>query len=100
MKGAISSFETNQVRKYIPEAISDELKNTLNKGTFSFKGNGNKTFIQSSLELDKSSITSDVQFNHTNFSNLKNKELNEGFEESVFSNKTGKKIKISCGMKM
>tara|TARA_B100001121_G_scaffold281371_1_gene274001 strand:- start:322 stop:1161 length:840 start_codon:yes stop_codon:yes gene_type:complete len=28
----------------------------------------------------------------TNFSNLKNKELNEGFEESVFSRKTGKKI--------
>ena len=28
----------------------------------------------------------------TNFSNLKNKELNEGFEESVYSNKTGKKI--------
>ena len=28
----------------------------------------------------------------TNFSNLKNKELNEGFEESVFSKKTGKKI--------
>ena len=28
----------------------------------------------------------------TNFSNLKNKELNEGFEESVYSNKIGKKI--------
>tara|TARA_Y100000591_G_C21822865_1_gene694711 strand:- start:1226 stop:2062 length:837 start_codon:yes stop_codon:yes gene_type:complete len=28
----------------------------------------------------------------TNFINLKNKELNEGFEESVFSRKTGKKI--------
>ena len=28
----------------------------------------------------------------TNFSNLKNKEFNEGFEESVYSNKTGKKI--------
>ena len=28
----------------------------------------------------------------TNFSNLKNKELNEGFEESVYSNKTRKKI--------
>lgn len=28
----------------------------------------------------------------TNFSNLKNKELNEGFEESVYSSKTGKKI--------
>ena len=28
----------------------------------------------------------------TNFSNLKNKELNEGFEESVFSSKTGRKI--------
>ena len=28
----------------------------------------------------------------TNFSNLKNKELNEGFEESVYSNKVGKKI--------
>ena len=26
------------------------------------------------------------------FSNLKNKELNEGFEESVYSNKTGNKI--------
>ena len=28
----------------------------------------------------------------TNFTNLKNKELNEGFEESVHSKKTGKKI--------
>jgi len=28
----------------------------------------------------------------TNFSNLKNKELNEGFEESVYSSKIGKKI--------
>ncbi len=28
----------------------------------------------------------------TNFTNLRNKELNEGFEESVYSNKTGKKI--------
>ena len=28
----------------------------------------------------------------TNFSNLKNKELNEGFEESVYSNNIGKKI--------
>tara|TARA_B100001146_G_C16117222_1_gene406322 strand:+ start:231 stop:1076 length:846 start_codon:yes stop_codon:yes gene_type:complete len=28
----------------------------------------------------------------TSFSNLRNKELNEGFEESVYSNKTGKKI--------
>ena len=28
----------------------------------------------------------------TNFINLKNKELNEGFEESVYSNKSGKKI--------
>ena len=28
----------------------------------------------------------------TNFTNLKNKELNEGFEESVYSKKTGKKI--------
>ena len=28
----------------------------------------------------------------TNFSNLKNKEKNEGFEESVYSKKTGKKI--------
>ena len=28
----------------------------------------------------------------TSFSILKNKELNEGFEESVYSNKTGKKI--------
>jgi hypothetical protein len=28
----------------------------------------------------------------TNFSNLKNKELNEGFEESIYSNKIGKKI--------
>jgi hypothetical protein len=28
----------------------------------------------------------------TNFSSLKNKELNEGFEESVYSNKIGKKV--------
>ena len=27
-----------------------------------------------------------------NFSNLKNKELNEGFEESITASKTGKKI--------
>ena len=30
----------------------------------------------------------------TNFSTLKNKELNEGFEESVYSKNTGKKIKF------
>jgi len=44
----------------------------------------------------KNSIINEKKFlnsiKSTNFSNLKNKELNEGFEESVYSNKIGKKI--------
>tara|TARA_B100000674_G_C37721528_1_gene860039 strand:- start:49 stop:894 length:846 start_codon:yes stop_codon:yes gene_type:complete len=41
-------------------------------------------------KLDEKKFLNSIK--STNFSNLKNKELNEGFEESVFSNKTGKKI--------
>ena len=41
-------------------------------------------------KIDEKKFQNSIQ--STNFSNLKNKELNEGFEESVFSNKTGKKI--------
>lgn len=42
------------------------------------------------LKIDEKKFANSIK--STNFSNLKNKELNEGFEESVFSNKTGKKI--------
>ena len=42
------------------------------------------------LKIDETKFSNSIQ--STNFSNLKNKELNEGFEESVYSNKTGKKI--------
>ena len=41
-------------------------------------------------EIDEKKFVNSIK--STNFTNLKNKELNEGFEESVFSNKTGKKI--------
>ena len=44
----------------------------------------------------KNSILNEKKFlnsiKSTNFSNLKNKELNEGFEESVYSNNIRKKI--------
>ena len=42
------------------------------------------------LKIDESRFLNSIK--STNFSNLKNKEFNEGFEESVYSNKTGKKI--------
>ncbi len=42
------------------------------------------------LKIDDNKFLNSIK--STNFSNLKNKELNEGFEESVYSNKTGKKI--------
>ena len=42
------------------------------------------------LKIDQTKFLNSIK--STNFSNLKNKELNEGFEESVFSHKTGKKI--------
>jgi len=42
------------------------------------------------LKIDEDKFLNSIK--STNFSNLKNKELNEGFEESVSSNKTGKKI--------
>ena len=42
------------------------------------------------LKIDEAKFLNSIK--STNFSNLKNKELNEGFEESVYSNKTGKKI--------
>ncbi len=42
------------------------------------------------LKIDESKFLNSIK--STNFSNLKNKEFNEGFEESVYSNKTGKKI--------
>ena len=41
-------------------------------------------------KIDEKKFQNSIQ--STNFSNLKNKELNEGFEESIFSNKTGRKI--------
>ena len=41
-------------------------------------------------KLEEEKFTNSIK--STNFSNLKNKELNEGFEESVYSNKIGKKI--------
>ena len=42
------------------------------------------------LKIDKNKFINSVK--STNFSNLRNKELNEGFEESIISSKTGKKI--------
>ncbi len=42
------------------------------------------------LKIDDTKFLNSIK--STNFSNLKNKELNEGFEESVYSNKTGKKV--------
>ena len=41
-------------------------------------------------QIDEKKFVNSIK--STNFANLKNKELNEGFEESVFSKKTGKKI--------
>ncbi len=46
--------------------------------------------INKDLKIDEDKFFNSIK--STNFSNLKNKELNEGFEESVFSYKTGKKI--------
>ncbi len=40
--------------------------------------------------IDKEKFENSIQ--STNFVNLRNKEINEGFEESIFSKKTGKKI--------
>ena len=40
--------------------------------------------------IDKEKFINSIK--STNFSNLKNKELNEGFEESIYSRKLGKKI--------
>ena len=42
------------------------------------------------LKIDKNKFINSIK--STNFSNLRNKELNEGFEESITSSKTGKKI--------
>ena len=42
------------------------------------------------LKIDELKFLNSIK--STNFSNLKNKEFNEGFEESVYSIKTGKKI--------
>ena len=42
------------------------------------------------LKIDKNKFFNSIK--STNFSNLRNKELNEGFEESITSYKTGKKI--------
>ena len=41
-------------------------------------------------EIDEKKLFNSIKT--TSFVNLKNKELNEGFEESVYSNKSGKKI--------
>ena len=43
-------------------------------------------------KIDEKKLMNSIQ--STNFSNLKNKELNEGFEESTYSKITGKKLKF------
>ena len=52
------------------------------------------TFIndlqKKNTKIDKKKFENSIK--STNFSNLRNKEINEGFEESVFSKKTGKKL--------
>ena len=65
-----------------------------------FQNNKEETFKNiilfiNKLKKDKTPVDEKKFLNcikSTNFSNLKNKELNEGFEESVYSKKTGKKI--------
>ena len=42
------------------------------------------------IKINESKFLNSIK--STNFSNLKNKELNEGFEESVYSKKIGKKV--------
>ena len=49
-----------------------------------------ESFKNNKEEIDKKKFYNSIK--STNFTNLKNKELNEGFEESVYSKKTGKKI--------
>jgi hypothetical protein len=46
--------------------------------------------MKKNFNIDEKKLLNSIK--STNFSNLKNKELNECFEESVYSNKTGKKI--------
>jgi len=46
--------------------------------------------LQNNDKLDENKLLNSIK--STNFSNMKNKELNEGFEESVISKKTGKKL--------
>ena len=45
---------------------------------------------ENNQKIDEKKLSNSIKT--TNFSNLKNKELNEGFEESVYSKNTGKKI--------
>ena len=49
-----------------------------------------ESFKNNNKEIDEKKFYNSIK--STNFINLKNKELNEGFEESVYSKKTGKKI--------
>ncbi len=46
--------------------------------------------LKNNNKLDEKKLINSIK--STNFSNMKNKELNEGFEESVISKKTGKKL--------
>ncbi|NCP83612.1 MAG: hypothetical protein GW823_01670 [Bacteroidetes bacterium] len=72
LNGAVGAFETDKIRKYIPKSISNELKNSVNKGSFSVQGNAENISVQSTFEFDKSTIKTDVQFSHTNFSQIRN----------------------------
>ena len=44
------------------------------------------------VSIDEKKLANSIQ--STNFVNLRNKEQNEGFEESIFSKKTGKKLRF------
>tara|TARA_Y200000002_G_scaffold372632_1_gene370682 strand:- start:819 stop:1655 length:837 start_codon:yes stop_codon:yes gene_type:complete len=87
---------------------SNHYKSWKNNSTFEtlfikfedFEKNKEETFRQIILFIKKlrkdNTVIDEKKFLNsiktTNFTNLKNKELNEGFEESVYSKKTGKKI--------
>ena len=50
------------------------------------------TLSKKNISVDKEKLLNSIQ--STNFINLRNKEENQGFEESVFSKKTGKKLRF------
>ncbi len=50
------------------------------------------TLSKKNISVDKEKLLNSIQ--STNFVNLRNKEENQGFEESVFSKKTGKKLRF------